>query len=362
MRFQTQRTASLVRSDLVTVELSPEIPEIVRIGRFLELVTEMLERSDYLLPIAAGQRQFRQDNYNMASSALLEDLFFDALGMFVRENHPRVTLERRTGKELWDYGVDGLLLSHKESVSTTISVWWTAGDRTGDSKAYVPKSEFRTFTAEHPIVMVYSGCAAFDWTSTSAVLATAQLGGEAEPRRGRILGSLGTRAIADKAAGSQASTLVLAHRVGSNRLAVEQVWRPEEWASLEFNDLWPTLGGPGIGERDLWLDRNYADGKMGLGQMARLAEGTELELAPDVLLPGIYVIPATAMKDVPMVANNRAHSFQADATRTLLLGAKDAGLYVGFPTWFAHFATSQPPNLYAKQREQYEALFAARRR
>ena len=68
----------------------------------------MLERSDYLLPIAAGQRQFRQDNYNMASAALLEDLFFDALGMFVRENHPQVALERRTGKELWDYGVNGL--------------------------------------------------------------------------------------------------------------------------------------------------------------------------------------------------------------------------------------------------------------
>ena len=184
VRSQSQRTASLVRSDLVTDELRPEVPEIVRIGRFLELVTEMLERSDYLLPVAAGQRQFRQDNYNMASSALLEDLFFDALGMFVRENHPRVTLERRTGKELWDYGVDGLLLSHKESVSKTISVWWTAGDRPGDSKAYVPKPELQTFTADHPIVMVYSGCPAFDWTSASRSLATDQLAGDtAAPAR-----------------------------------------------------------------------------------------------------------------------------------------------------------------------------------
>ena len=339
-----------------------DVPEIVRIGRFLELVTEMLERSDYLLPIAAGQRQFRQDNYNMASSALLEDLFFDALGMFVRETHPRVPLERRTGKELWDYGVDGLRLSHKESVSTSISVWWTAGDRVGESKAYVPKPELQVFSADYPIVMVYSGCSAFDWESTSPGLTMDQLGGGTARRRGRIIGSLGSRAIIGKAVGSGSSALVLAQRVGPDRLVVEHVWRPDEWFKLTFDDFWPVLGGPGIGERDLWLDRNYSDGKMGLGSVAKLAEGAELDLAGDVLLPGIYVIPAATMTDVPMVANNRAHSFDADATRNLLIEARDAGLYAAFPTWFAHFAESQPPNLYAKQREQYEALFAARRR
>lgn len=353
---------TLVRSDLVTDVLTPTEPEIAHIGRFLELVREMFERSDYLLPVAAGQRQFRQDNYNMASAALLEDLFFDALGMFVRENHPRVTLERRTGKELWDYGVDGLRLSHKESLSTTISVWWTAGDRIGDSKAYIPKPEFRTFTADHPIVMVYSGRTAFDWTSTAASLTASGLGGEPVPRQGRMLGSLGASAIVGKSERSGSSSLVLAEQVAPNRLVVERVWRPDEWADLTFEDLWPRLGGPGIGVRDLWLDRRYANGEMGLGPLAKLAEGAELLVAADVLLPGVYVIPAGAMLNVPMVANNRAHSFQDEATRQLLLGARAAGLYAAFPTWFAHFAVSQPPNLYAKQREQYEALFAARRR
>lgn len=337
-------------------------PEIVQIAGFLALVREMFERSDYLLPVAAGQRQFRQDNYNMASAALLEDLFFDALGMFVRENHPQVALERRTGKELWDYGVNGLQLSHKESLSTTISVWWTAGDRVGDSRAYVPKPEFRTFSADHPIVMVYSGCAAFDWTSDSPALTSVQLGGTPLPRRGRMLGSLGTRAIAGQAAKSATSALVLADQTAPNHLVVERVWRPDEWATLSFDDLWPTLGGPGIGSRDLWLDRTYADGKTGLGPVARLAEGAELDLTDDVLLPGVYVIPAGAMHDVPMVANNRAHSFEDAATKRLLVNAREAGLYAAFPTWFAHFAVAQPPNLYAKQREQYETLFAARRR
>lgn len=343
-------------------EPRPIDAEMLHIARFLELVREMFERSDYLLPVAAGQRQFRQDNYNMASAALLEDLFFDALGMFVRENHPRVALERRTGKELWDYGVDGLRLSHKESLSTTISVWWTAGDRVGDSKAYVPKPELRTFSAEHAIVLVYSGCISFDWSSESKGLSTPQLSGELLQRRGRMLGSLGTRAIAGQADKSAASSLVLADQIAPNRLRVERVWRPDEWSGLTFDDLWPTLGGPGIGTRDLWLDRAYADGKRGLGPVARLAEGAELELTDDVLLPGVYVIPAAAMQDVPMVANNRAHSLEDGATKMRLVNARNDGLFTPFPAWFAHFAVAQPPNLYAKQREQYEALFAARRR
>ena len=172
----------------------------------MELVSEMFERSDYLLPIAAGQRQFRQDNYNMASAALLEDLFFDALGMFIRENHPRVSLERRTGKELWDYGVGGLRISHKESLSTTSRCGGQQGIEIGDSKAYVPKPELRTFSAEHPIVMVYSGCAAFDWKSWSPGHVRWQLSGRPEPRQGQILGSLGARSIAGEPGSRHART------------------------------------------------------------------------------------------------------------------------------------------------------------
>lgn len=341
---------------------APNLDESAAIGRFLGLVREMFERSDYLLPVAAGQRQFRQDNYNMASAALLEDLFFDALGMFVRENHPQVRLERRTGKELWDYGVDGLLLSHKESLSTTISVWWTAGDRAEGSKAYVPKPELRTFDAEHPIVMVYSGFGAIEWDSPMLDPDALRLNEGSDRRRGQILGSLGCRAIAGKAPKTETSSLVLARQEGPERLHVEAVWRPEEWTNFEFDDLWPTLGGPGVGERDLWLDKSFADHTKGLGPIADLVEGQELELVSGSLLPGIYVIPATAMRGVPMIANNRAHSFDPVATRELLLESRRSGLYAAFPTWFAHFAVSQPPNLYAKQREQYEALFAARRR
>lgn len=332
-----------------------------KIDRFLGLVGEMLERSDYLLPLAAGQRQFRQDNYNMASAALLEDLFFDALGMFVRENHPRVALERRTGRELWDYGFDGLLLSHKETLSGAISVWWTAGDRP-DGKNYVPKPEYRSFSAAHPIVMVYSGCASFSWTSHHRAMGAPRIGMGPAPRTGKMLGTLGSRAITGEGDRSAVHSLVLARQSTDGTLLVEQVWRPDDWSSLTFNDLWPLLGGPGIGERDLWVDRTYAGNSQGLASVAELAVGAELVPDGDVLLPGIYVMPTSEMQDVPMVANNRAHSVHPDYAREMLLNARVSGRYVAFPSWFAHYAVSQPPNLYAKQREQYEALFAARRR
>lgn len=199
------------------------ITEQEGIAKFLGLVGEMLARSDFLLPLAAGQRQFRQDNYNMASAALLEDLFFDAFGMYLRENHPTVSFVRRTGKELWDYGFEGLQLSHKETLQRGIAVWWTAGDRL-DGR-YVPKPEYQTFTAKHPIVLVLSGCGAVSWTSASLGIAIDRLDGSVEPRTGTFLGPLGIRAIDGSRDKSMKHALVLAKTVGDATLEVEQVWR-----------------------------------------------------------------------------------------------------------------------------------------
>jgi hypothetical protein len=298
----------------------------------------------------------------MASAALLEDLFFDALGMFVRESHPRVTLERRSGKELWDYGVDGLRLSHKEGVSIGLSVWWTAGDRDPTTKAYVPKPEYQTFTATFPVVMVYTGGAGVGWSSPDPRVTEPLLGESTTVRTGTLVGSLGSRAIRNKADKSSAFTLVLGQHTSPGQIQVERVWRPAEWASLTFHDLWPVLGGPGIGQRDLWLDQVYADGRSGLSPLADMAAGIQLTLDPEAVLPGIYVLSTSRLRDVPMIANNRAHSVDPSYLQQVMREAAADGDYLPIPTWFAHFATSQPPNLYAKQREQYEALFAARRR
>jgi hypothetical protein len=344
----------------VQSDAEPTATEEAGIARFLSLVSEMLLRSDFLLPLAAGQRQFRQDNYNMASAALLEDLFFDAFGMYLRENHPTIPWERRTGKELWDYGFDGLQMSHKETLTGGISVWWTAGDRI-DGK-WVPKAEYQTFSAKHPIVLVMSGCGAHAWTSDPAALPVTRRGRAAEARKGKFLGTLGARAITGDRQSSLGHTLVLASYSGVNTLEVEHVWTVPEWRELDFHELWPILGGPALGTRDLWVDRVYTDQSTGLASVADAAVGARLTLEAAPLLPGIYVIPSSDMQDVPMVANNRAHSVDQATVNALLDRARRNGRYIPFPTWFAHFAEAPPPNLYGRQRAQYEELFAARRR
>lgn len=136
----------------------------------------------------------------------------------------------------------------------------------------------------------------------------------------------------------------------------------EEWSGLSFQDLWPELGGPSLGTRDLWVDRAYSAPNVGLADVAAAAVGACVELAGEPLLPGIYVITTTDMQDVPMVANNRAHSLDPSAVHRLLDSARRNSRYLMFPTWFAHFADAPPPNLYGRQRVQYEELFAARRR
>jgi len=340
------------------VSVSPAEADVV--SRFLLLVTEMLRRPDFLLPLAAGQRQFRDDNYNMASAALLEDLFFDAFGMYLRENHPTLGWARRRGSELWDYRFDGLPMSHKETLTGGIAVWWTAGER--QDGRWTPRPEYRTYSSPHPVVLVLAGTGAADWTSDDQSVAVRRRGRQPSARTGRLLGTLGGLAIAGRRETATKHNLVLAAYDQPGRIVVEDVWAPDQWAQKDFHDLWPALGGPSLNTRDLWVDYAYAVGHNGLGPVANASRGVTLTLTGAPLAPGVYVILSSEMHDVPMVANNRAHSVETGTVTTLLDQARRAGRYVPFPMWFAHFAVSAPPNLYGQQRAQYEELFAARRR
>ena len=91
----------------------------------------MLARPDYLLPLAAAERQFRDHYYGLNSAALLEDLFFDALGHFLRQTAPLTRLVRPpTGQKGWDYAFDDLPVSHKVSQDLSeIAALWDATKR-----------------------------------------------------------------------------------------------------------------------------------------------------------------------------------------------------------------------------------------
>jgi hypothetical protein len=322
---------------------------------FLNYVSNMLERADFLIPLVAGQRQFREDNYQMASAAQLEDLFHDALGMFLRENHPRVHLNRRSGNELWDYGVGGVRLSHKESQSTDFAVWWTGGDLV-DGK-YVPRRA--TWDYDHPIVFVYTALqGSLAWRVEQPGTEDSLMAGLS----GTFSGSLGLRSIKGSGLPRGSNALVLTTPTSASSMLVNKVWPAGTWEDLDFHAMWPELGGPGLSLRDLWLDRQPQNGRTGLGPHAAQAEGAKIRLVEKPLLPGIYVFQYEELQGIPLVANNRAHSASPDFVQGLMRRARSEDRYVPLPLWFAHFADSTPPNLYGQQRAQFEALFAPRSR
>ncbi|WP_374999519.1 hypothetical protein [Aeromicrobium sp. CTD01-1L150] len=306
------------------------------VDRFLRLTREMLDRPDYLLPMAAAQIQFRRDNYQMASASMLEDMFFDTLGTYLRESRPAEQLERRSGKELWDYSLNGLRISHKEAVRPSLSIWWTSGVKV-DGK-WFPREEYQTYTSPHPIALVLSGPVTF-----RTGVAANNFASEVE-----LSGPTGARKIAKLSAPKRQYATLLSYL--GDEATVEETWSLDEWRGARFHDLWPILGGPGIGARDVWLTRSGEP----------LAVGTKLTVPPQALLPGIYVLSTDQLVDVPMIANNRAHSFDSAALQEKLLESRQRNQFAHFPLWFATFTESQPPNLYAQQRREYESLFAAR--
>lgn len=311
----------------------------------------MLMRPDFLLPLAAAQRQFRTDNYQMGSAALLEDLFFDALGTYLRENAPQEKFERRQGREPWDYEFFGEKFSHKENTSLTFTAFWEPGSRDPQTNRYVPRTP--TYDFPHPIVLVFSGGAtAFRYTCA----ALANRAGA--PRSGRLL-PLGPMVVAGRPLPN--GRLVLAERQDRGVL-VHHLWAPDKWPDLDFLDLWPALGGGDLLAKDLWIDKTFQS-KAGLfDQNGEQDPPIPLALIDAAWPSGVYLLEADTLQAAPLEANNKAHSVTTEFVGAAMKSATDAGLFVPMPLWFSIFADTTPPNLYSTQRREYEAIFAARRK
>jgi hypothetical protein len=118
---------------------------------FLSEVEQMMSNADYLFPYIWSQRLFRQDNYQMASQALLEDMFFDTMGDYLNRGGSGHEWHRRTGAEPWDYRFDLHGFSHKEGLTPIITTVWQAGDGPGNR---TPKWSHASFT--EPVVFSYT--------------------------------------------------------------------------------------------------------------------------------------------------------------------------------------------------------------
>lgn len=317
--------------------------------KFLDMAQDMLTRDEFLFPYLWAQRQFREDQYQMASAAQLEDLFFDTLGAYVNQYVPGEEFSRRQGSEPWDYMFAGEALSHKEGIQPGLTAVWQPGEGPGNRQVKYARWDFR-----HPVVFVYTPrSVSVRWTSSGGCEA-----GDASQFHGQIWhvshGSLELPSLR--------TAPIFLGRLHGNTLEVLQGWDREEWTSLGVHELRAVVGQPRPLEVDFWLDKSGRVIDLLGASNSNPGEAVNLALESDPLMPGLYVFPPDELSDVPLASNNKAHFVPKEQVERLMRQAVASGRFVPLPMWPMEFADVTPPNLYAQQRRRYDEYMAARSR
>lgn len=300
----------------------------------------MLARFDYLLPLAAADFQYRRHYYRLIAAALLEDLFFDALGTHLRQTEPSVAFGRApSGAKGWDYEIDGLKASHKMSKGgTEISVHWDATKKR------------TSWTAEYPMVVGLSDHLPGNFlmhSSDGNQFRANALHGNLSVKNKKSSVLIGTWRRSDDALHFKVSDqLVLEHESEipiSESLPFDTVW---EHMAIQLKD-----GG------------NANDFDLLVCAIEKISDLTGQILVVDKghLLPGFHVFGTGDMVDLPLGSNNRSGSLLSkELVRQLMRQAQENGLFAALPLWFSVYAQTRPPNLYSTQRQELDAIFSAR--
>lgn len=313
--------------------------------RLISAVRAMLARPDFLIPLAAAERQFRDHYYGLNSAALLEDLFFDALGTFLRQTQPRTHwLRPPTGQKGWDYAFDGLQISHKVSQGLgDIAALWDA-----------TKEGVTEWSFSDPIVYVLGKNA----PPTSVLVA---LDGE-KPLRCRAIADVGP----PYALNGRALLIVKWPAYGSQpqllRLITSQ---PGQTVAdvLPFSVMWDHVAdhvskGGAANEIDVFVTTARCQ--------ERFADRTEQRGYPsdaDVsvgLRGGVYLFHRDLLQNLTVKTNNRAILIPKEVVSDLLPEAADRNLFAPLPLWYWPYAQERPPDMYSSQRSEFEARFSAR--
>lgn len=308
-----------------------------RDAQLIGLIRSMLARPEYLLPLAAADRQYRDHYYRLNAAALLEDLFFDALGNHVRQTHPELEMHRAVGGgHEWDYALGDWRVSHKVlSKVGQVAVHWDA------------TVTATTWSANHSIVIVLSQADPGRWL----------IDGDTGGFRVRAAGPsdalvAGRRALVVEWAEDEA------HRT-ARVLAMETIrdGADELREVLPFDVVWSHVagavrGGSSASRIDVLLTESAR---------ANPAIGGDLRTSELRLPAGVYLVPASYLQDVHVRSNNRSAKLMTRETvASAMAAAHAAGLFVRMPLWFRCYAGSRPPDLYAAQRGEFDTLFSAR--
>ena len=315
-------------------------------GGFVETIRQMLARPDYLIPLAAAERQYRDHYYGLNAAALLEDLFCDALGNFSLQARPRDTFVRApVGQKEWDYKFNGLKISHKVSEKTgPIAAIWDA-----------TKKGVTTWSFDEPITYV---------------LASSQ-----PPTRTTVTLSENT-SIACRAVSSlprpfktDGRTILIVRwpaRGSSEILDVIPTNQDDTVATiLPFSTLWPTVAdelaaGRPANEIEVLIINSASRSKHVTPELLRRVESGDTNVSTTVpLRGGIYFFSLDTLQDLAVTTNNRGILIPKDKVGELAETARNRDNFVPLPLWFWLYAELRPTDMYQVQRTEYDALFSA---
>lgn len=310
-------------------------------------ISEMLGRADFMLPLAAAERQFRDHYYGLNSAALLEDLFFDALGNFLRQTRPQVSLTRPpAGQKGWDYEYSGLRLSHKVSQELgVVAALWDATKR-GVTDWSFSEPIVYVLGSNNPRTHVHVAVPGVGSVQCRA-LSDLQRPESLDRRTAFIVNWPGDSAV---------PRLLRTHQGGTHTLAIDELPFKEVWAALAEH-----LAAGGRANEFEVLVTNRPLRPLDHEAISTMA----LPTLTDIAVPfraGVYVLPRELLQNLEVTTNNRGILIPKPTIERLLLDARELGLFVPFSQWFATYAQERPPDLYSAQRSEYDALFSARSR
>lgn len=315
-------------------------------GGFVEAIRQMLARPDYLIPLAAAERQYRDHYYGLNAAALLEDLFCDALGNFSFQARPRDAFVRApVGQKEWDYKFNGLKISHKVSEKTgPIAAIWDA-----------TKKGVTTWSFDEPITYVLASSQ--PPTHTTVTLP------EGTPIACRATSSL------PKPFKTDGRTILIVRWPARGSGEILDVIPTNQGDTVDtilpFNTLWPTVadevaaGRPANEIEVLIINSASRSQHVNSELLRRLKSGTTEVSITVPLRGGIYFFSLDTLQDLEVTTNNRGILIPKDKVGELAETAHKKDNFVPLPLWYWLYAELRPTDMYQVQRTEYDALFSA---
>lgn len=334
MRTQASVTCYVAGvSDISEVATEPET-------EFVRAVDRMLSRPDYLLPLVAAQAQYRAAHYGLTAAALLEDVFTDTVGFYVRQFEPSHVFERspRGSREV-DYFWDGCAISHKSGLGPSeTSVLWDATVTRRD-----------LWSSPYPIAYLSSGYsptageAVFsDGFSVSLTHSWRSAGIPARRRHGVVV-------IRMQPSGH--SEILLRGDLTEGRETIDDVF--------SFDELWRLVTQEAASGRPANTIEVLRTATMLHPEGdRRLQPGNSFDLTFRTR-PGLHVLTLDTVTDVPLGANNRGQTLKSSIVERLLQQAHHKGRFAAMPLWYAHYAAPRPPDTFLALRGDFDRRFSA---